>query len=539
MGARARLLCPALCALALSLALPSLAQASTKLLSVSKEGSGTGTVTSSPEGIECGAACAANFPEGQLVTLSASPGPDTLPVRWTGCDSVNGEGRCTVAMSGARSVTATFSLEQRTLTVAKRGSGSGTVSSSPAGIACGATCSAGFDLGATVTLSASPGASTQPVQWTGCDSVNGEGKCVVAMSGARQVTATFDLSGPRLSVTRAGTGTGTVTSSPAGIECGSGCSASFLSGTLVTLTATPAPHVEAALWTGCDRVTAGGCEVTMSAAKAVTATFNLEPLWVEYPLTVQRTGNGAGTVTSSPAGILCGTICTASFLTAPQTLTLTASPAQGSVFAGFSGGGCTGSGACAIAPKRAETVKAKFSLAGRRTLSVTKAGSGTGTVTGKAAGIACGQTCSSQVSAGKKVSLAAKAATGSTFAGFSGACTGAKACKVTMSEARQVIATFAAPAAPPPAACLVPKLRGKSLKKARKALSRSHCSLGKVKRPKGHRKGALVVRSSEPGAGRRLGAGAKVSVRLGAAKATHGRAGKRQGGAGGRHGKSG
>ncbi len=458
---RARARTAALCASAivLSLALPALAQASTKFLSVSKAGSGTGTVTSSPGGIECGTSCAASFPEGQVVTLSASLGPNTQAVQWSGCDSVSA-GKCTVAMSGPRSITATFALEQRTLAVAKHGSGSGTVASSPVGIACGATCQANFDLGATVALSASLGPSTQPAQWSGCDSVTGEDKCIVTMNSARSVGATFELSGPRLTVTRAGTGTGTVTSSPVGIECGGSCSANFLTGTTVTLTGAPGLHVEAPQWTGCDHVVAGKCEVTMGAAKGVTATFNTLPAFLEYALSVIKTGNGAGTVTSAPAGIACGAVCTAAFF-ASTPLTLTTAAAPGSVFVTFSGGGCRGSGPCTTTLKRAETVKAKFSLTGKRTLSVAKAGTGTGTVTGKAAGISCGSACSAQIAAGKKITLSAKAATGSAFAHWSGACSGAKACRVTMTEARSVTATFTGPAAAPPPPALSPGSRAR------------------------------------------------------------------------------
>jgi List-Bact-rpt repeat protein len=77
---------------------------------------------------------------------------------------------------------------------------------------------------------------------------------------------------PTFSVSRAGTGTGTVTSSPAGIDCGSTCSSSFTLGNTVTLTATPDAFSTFAGWS--DACTgAGSCVVTMDAARSVTATF--------------------------------------------------------------------------------------------------------------------------------------------------------------------------------------------------------------------------------------------------------------------------
>jgi Bacterial Ig-like domain (group 3)/Divergent InlB B-repeat domain len=68
------------------------------------------------------------------------------------------------------------------------------------------------------------------------------------------------------------TGNGTVTSSPAGINCGSMCNANFAPGTQVTLTATPAPGMSFIGWSGaCSGKS--GCSVTMSAAQSVSAAF--------------------------------------------------------------------------------------------------------------------------------------------------------------------------------------------------------------------------------------------------------------------------
>ncbi|MBF0342743.1 MAG: DUF1566 domain-containing protein [Nitrospirae bacterium] len=71
-----------------------------------------------------------------------------------------------------------------------------------------------------------------------------------------------------------GTGDGTVTSSPAGINCGSTCSASFAVGTSVTLTATASDNATFAGWSWDCVGTSSTCTLTMSAAKSVTATFN-------------------------------------------------------------------------------------------------------------------------------------------------------------------------------------------------------------------------------------------------------------------------
>ena len=77
-------------------------------------------------------------------------------------------------------------------------------------------------------------------------------------------------------------------------------------------------------------------------------------------------------------------------------------------------------------------------------LTVAKAGTGTGTVASSPSGINCGATCSASFTSGTSVGLSATAATGSTFTGWSGACTGTGGCAVVLDAAKSVTATFAA-----------------------------------------------------------------------------------------------
>jgi Divergent InlB B-repeat domain len=462
-------------AIALSLALPAVASPM-QTLTVEKVGTGTGTVTSSPAGISCGATCSAGFAEGTTVTLTGVAGANTAPAQWSGCDSVNGENKCEVTMSAAKAVTTSFNLVQHHLTISKGGTGTGTVTSSPAGIECGATCSVNFVHGTTVTLTGVAGLNTQAaVQWSGCDSVNGEGKCVVAMTFARSVTATFNLTQHQLSVAKAGKGTGTVTSSPAGIECGSACAADFDHNSTVTLTGIRGLHSLPPVWSGCDSVNIEGkCLVTMSAAKAVTATFNLEPVYASYPLTVAKSGTGSGTVAGN--GIECGATCSAELLTGTE-VELTPIPAEGSVFKRWYGGGCSYEALCktTIAAK-AKKVRAVFTAVGNRTLVVKAAGTGAGTVVSKpqGTGVQCNATCSYQPPVGTPYTLIATPAAGSTFSGWSGACSGTKAaCRVKMSEARSVTATFVKTSGPSSSGAL--KVAAKAKVKGGRALLRIRC----------------------------------------------------------------
>src|SRR6266436_211223 len=187
---------------------------------------------------------------------------------------------------------------------------------------------------------------------------------------------------PTLTVNKTGTGGGTVTSNPAGISCGATCSAPYNSGTVVTLAAAAAGGSTFSGWSGAGCSGAGSCVVTMNASTTVTASSALQPT---FTLSVSKTGSGSGTVTSNPAGISCGATCSASY-NSGTSVTLTANPAGGSTFAGWSGGGCSGTGTCAVTMSAATTVTATFDLPQTFTLTVSKSGSGSGTVTSNPAG---------------------------------------------------------------------------------------------------------------------------------------------------------
>ena len=82
-----------------------------------------------------------------------------------------------------------------TLTVATTGTGTGLVASSPAGISCGATCSASFALSSTVTLTATPAGGSTFAGWSG-DCSGASTTCTVTILGAASATATFTAAGP-------------------------------------------------------------------------------------------------------------------------------------------------------------------------------------------------------------------------------------------------------------------------------------------------------------------------------------------------------
>jgi hypothetical protein len=79
-----------------------------------------------------------------------------------------------------------------TLAITRSGAGSGTVTSSPGGIACPGACSASFSAGTAITLTATPAAGSRPAGWSGACTGSGA-SCQVTLSSASTVTAIFEL----------------------------------------------------------------------------------------------------------------------------------------------------------------------------------------------------------------------------------------------------------------------------------------------------------------------------------------------------------
>lgn len=203
----------------------------------------------------------------------------------------------TVVPSGQTASVTVESATQHTLTVADAGSGSGRVSSSPSGISCGSTCSASFNEGTSVTLTATPATGSTFTGWMvdgSSTTCSGTGTCTVTISADHSVTATFAPITHKLTVARGGTGGGSVSSSPSGVDCGSTCAASFNQGTTVTLTATAASGSSFTGWSVDGSTTAcpgtGTCQVVMGADHSVTATFDAQPPPVTVPPTVPGGG---------------------------------------------------------------------------------------------------------------------------------------------------------------------------------------------------------------------------------------------------------
>jgi Divergent InlB B-repeat domain len=335
-------------------------------VAIQKQGNGTGTVTSTPPGINCEPTCTAQFEEGTQVSLTASASPGSSFAGWAG--DCSGVGACTVA--GRATVIAQFVVPVSTshLHVDIAGAGTGTVSTMPSGISCAPSCDADFETGTLVTLTASPSAGSTFSNWSGAGCSGGITTCTVVMNTNQTVTAIFNaivtVPMSTLIVEKNGLGSGTVTSAPSGINCGGTCSASFPTGTVVTLTPTPAAGSTFAGWNGPRCGGTGPCTITLDSDFTAFPQFDVVTVPPDLvTLTINKSGGGDGTVTSNPPGISCGPGCERSqaFFQRGINVTLTAVADEDSIFDEWQGGPCNNqSGQCVLTMSMDRNAQANF-----------------------------------------------------------------------------------------------------------------------------------------------------------------------------------
>jgi hypothetical protein len=291
---------------------------------------------------------------GALNTLTAEANSTSNFGGWTGpCVFITSLGKCVVAMSGTQQVTALFTAQGNSFTVSVTGNGTVTSASLPTAteIDCGnpappSVCSTTFTSGTSVSLTATPATGYSFSSWTAgpCNGTTAS-TCafVVSNTTATSATALFTINTYLLTVNRAGTQGGTVTSNPVNpqsgsISCGPAagivdCSVIATYNTAVTLTETPPAGGGFGSWsatpTSCT-VSGATCTFNMPAGpETVTATFTtgapagpvltiskshdgtftVGESGAEYTVTVSNTGtaptSGTATVTETvPSGLI-------------------------------------------------------------------------------------------------------------------------------------------------------------------------------------------------------------------------------------------
>lgn len=378
-----------------------------------------GVILSEPSGIQCGA----------TVTLTATPKSGYKFLHWMG--DCSGTEACTLSMTSDKFVTAAFQTAPE-LTVTK--TGDGTITSTPAGIACGTSCSAEYTQGISVTLTpvASPGYKF--ANWTGACS--GNEACIVTMDNVKTVGAVFTAIQTYRTLTVSKTGEGTITSIPASVSCGSICSSSFLSGSTVSLIAQPDFGFVFTGWSGACSST-GTCALMMDGDKSVSASFTELPKYQ-----VKITKPSTGVISSEPAGILCGGLnkqCISSFSSAK----LTAIPNPGYELIRWNGCQAPEGNTCYVKPAGKMTVSAAFKKLPKYNLKIIK--NTLGSIASTLAGLNYPdhkKSCAVKFVKGTEVTLTPVPKAGRAFGGWTGACSGLDPCTFLMDGNKGVGAMF-------------------------------------------------------------------------------------------------
>ena len=388
-------------------------------LTLNKKGTGTGTVnsTSIPSQVNqigCGAICLnqnVSFKVNANVTLNATASPGNTFAGWVGCNSVYGPGNilCNVTMNSAKTVNATFNIQQFTLTTSVIGSGNITGN----GISCltGSTgdCSETVNTGTLIALTATPLEGWTFVEWGG--GCSGTGSCVVTMDASKSVSATFSnsISIYTVNVAKAGTGNGIINSTPTGINCPGVCTYSFETFQTVLLNATAMSGSSFVSWTGCPVENGNLCTVnrtnnpTLLTANFIDNSFNFGL----SNLGTRKVIRGNSNTTLINATLITGT---------PQSVSFLAYGLPAGVSANFTPASCTPNTVCSTnltlstsVPSVSGTytiyVNGTSGLVTKTTtfalnitqgyvLTVNKTGIYTGMVNSTTGGINCGSTCS-------------------------------------------------------------------------------------------------------------------------------------------------
>lgn len=333
-------------------------------LRVIQGGAITGVVSSIPAGISCGTGgggtCEADFDKDLLVTLDVDPGSRSTFESWSGCDSATAT-RCLVRMGTDRIVTATFATEPRSPNVSlvlSSITGRGRVTGT-GGINCRSgsgreVCAVSLLRGSTALLRAIPDTGRSFLGWGGHCHIFGNERLpppftmeVVGPGTTIDCTAQFSgppFGAPEISVDVRPTFAGNVTSEPAGIDCGATnalCTEGFVSGTDVTLTASPTrPGWEFLDFLCQGQVRNPARSITLPALTSNTqcqANFadTIERLFVR----IVRDANGAlanGRVYVEGGGLDCNRDCDRPFLR-NQSLIVRADPLPQYVLSAWSG----------------------------------------------------------------------------------------------------------------------------------------------------------------------------------------------------------
>lgn len=293
---------------------------------------GWGTVSVSPA-----PNCGTQYAHGTVVTLTAAPATGRLFGEWSGSLSATSN-PVSLAMTGPRSITANFLLQQFTLTT--NVVGNGTISVSPSATT--------YPWGSTAQLTAVPNPGVMFLGWSG-DLTGTANPATLTFDSNKTVTASFQNICYPLTTAVSPINGGNVTMTPSSSP---GCNPNhYHYNQAVTLTANPATGYSFSNWSGGASGTNATTTIAIQGNTSVTANF--QPLC--YPLTISVNPNGAGTINASPAPN-----CAGNTYAHNTVVNLTASANLGYAFASWSGAASGSSSTTSVTITGAASVTGNF-----------------------------------------------------------------------------------------------------------------------------------------------------------------------------------
>ncbi|MFN8333456.1 MAG: Ig-like domain-containing protein [Saprospiraceae bacterium] len=205
---------------------------------------GNGTIQIAPQ--------QSSYRYGDVITLTATAATGSAFSAWSG-DLVSSSNPVTLTVTSNKAITGSFALQNYTLTLNQTGTGTGTLSNTPSGTS--------FAYGTVVTVTATANSNSFFAGWSGAVT-SSSNPVTLTMDSHKTLTATFSrLSDYTLTVNIVGNGLVTPTTS------------SYLSGTVVPITATAATGWSFTGWSGDLSGNASPTSITLNSNKVVTATF--------------------------------------------------------------------------------------------------------------------------------------------------------------------------------------------------------------------------------------------------------------------------